>query len=91
MDVEWDPGRKWSVPYLWGSTGVSVNTSVYPGDINTSDIMFDPPAELEGKINILPEMSDAMSLALFNLGGEYCTEDLEVLSTLDFVLAEADA
>ena len=79
MDVTWDPGRKWSVPYLWGSTGVSVNTKVYGGDINTSDIMFDPPEELVGKINILPEMSDAMSTAIFNMGGDYCTEDLELL------------
>lgn len=31
-DVDWDPGRKYSVPWQWGSTGVAVNTSVYSGD-----------------------------------------------------------
>lgn len=89
LNVEWDPGRKWSVPYLWGSTALSVNTKVYGGDINTSEILFDPPPELEGKINILPEMSDAMSLAMFNVGGDYCTEDLEVLKKVRDKLAAA--
>lgn len=79
VDVPWDQGRKWSVPYLWGSTALAVNTKVYGGDINTSEILFNPPPELAGKVNILPEMSDAMALAIFNMGGEYCTEDLELL------------
>ena len=36
MNVAWDEGRKLSVPFQWGSTGVSVNTKVYGGDINLS-------------------------------------------------------
>ena len=35
-DVSWDPGRQYSAPWQWGSTGVSVNTKYYKGDINTS-------------------------------------------------------
>ncbi len=78
-DVEWDPGRTHTIPWQWGSTGVAVNTSVYSGDINTSDIFLDPPPELQGKINVVPEMSDIMGLAILNAGGELCTEDLDVL------------
>ena len=37
-DVAWDPGRRYSVPWQWGTTGVGVNRSVYKGDINTSAI-----------------------------------------------------
>ena len=29
VDVEFDPGRKYTVPWQWGSTGVSVDTAVY--------------------------------------------------------------
>ncbi|WP_299416002.1 extracellular solute-binding protein [uncultured Sulfitobacter sp.] len=78
-DVEWDEGRKFSVPWQWGSVGIAVNTSVYSGDVNTSELFLNPPDELVGKINIVPEMTDVMNMAIFNVGGEACTEDLTVL------------
>ncbi|MEY8117280.1 extracellular solute-binding protein [Falsihalocynthiibacter sp. BN13B15] len=79
VNVPWDEGRTHTVPWLWGTTAVAVNTADYSGDINTSDIFLDPPAELIGKVNVVPEMSDVMALAIFNVGGEACTEDLDVL------------
>jgi spermidine/putrescine transport system substrate-binding protein len=78
-DVPWDPGRAYTVPWQWGSTGVAVNSDAYSGDINTSAIFMDPPEELIGKVNVTPEMNDVMSLALMYVGGEACTEDTEVL------------
>ncbi|MEX2520536.1 MAG: extracellular solute-binding protein [Paracoccaceae bacterium] len=74
-DVDWDPGRKYSVPWQWGTTGVAVNKSVYSGDPNTSSIFMDPPEELVGKVNVVPEMQDVISLALMYVGGEPCTTD----------------
>ncbi|HMO09773.1 MAG TPA: extracellular solute-binding protein [Paracoccaceae bacterium] len=79
MGVEWDEGRKWSIPWQWGSTGVAVNTSVYSGDINTSAVWIEVPDELKGKMNVVPEMMDILTLATLYYGGEACTEDLEVL------------
>ena len=79
MDVPWDPGRNYSVPWQWGSTGVAVNSDAYSGDINTSAIFLDPPAELVGKVNVTPEMNDILSLAIMYVGGQPCTEDTEVL------------
>jgi spermidine/putrescine transport system substrate-binding protein len=78
-DVEWDPGRTHSVPWQWGTVGMAVNTAAYGGDINTSDIILDPPPELQGSINVVPEMIDIITLAIMNVGGEPCTEDLEIL------------
>ena len=78
-DVEWDPGREWTVPWQWGTTGVAVNTSVYDGDINTSAIWLDPPEELVGKVNVVPEMQDVINLAILYEGGQPCTTDREVL------------
>ena len=49
VDVALDPGRHYSVPWQWGTTGVTVNTSVYKGDLNTSAIFLDPPEELVGQ------------------------------------------
>ncbi len=79
MDVPWDPGRVHTVPWQWGTTGIAVNTKVYGGDPNTSAVFLDVPDELKGKINVVPEMNDIISLALWYVGGEPCTEDTEVL------------
>ncbi len=78
-DVPWDPGRHYTVPWQWGTTGVAVNTKAYAGDPNTSAIFLDPPAELVGKVNVVPEMADVMALSIMYAGGQPCTEDLDVL------------
>ena len=88
-DVEWDPGREWTVPWQWGTTGVAVNTSVYDGDINTSAVWLDPPEELVGKVNVVPEMQDVVNLAILYVGGQPCTTDKEVLRAARDKLMEA--
>jgi spermidine/putrescine transport system substrate-binding protein len=89
VNVEWDPGRHYTVPWLWGLTGIGVNTKVYSGDINTSAIFLDPPAELVGKINVAPEMNDVMFASIRYMGGKWCTDDKEVLKKVHDKLKEA--
>ncbi len=79
LDVSWDPGRSYTIPWQWGTTGMAVNTAVYKGDVNTSDIFLKVPDELKGKINVVPEMTDIVNLAVMWVGGEPCSEDTEVL------------
>ncbi len=84
VDPKWsnpgfDPGRHYTAPWQWGTVGVTVNRDFYKGDINTSAILFNPPKELKGKINIVPEMNDIMALAVHYVGGETCTNDMMVL------------
>jgi len=89
VDVEFDPGRKYTVPWQWGTVGITVNTSVYSGDINTAALVFDPPEELKGKINVVPEMNDVMGLAIKYAGGEQCTDDREKLKEVRDILQAA--
>ncbi len=89
VNVEWDAGRHYSVPWLWGLTGVGVNTSLYKGDVNTSAIFLDPPPELVGKINVAPEMNDVMYTAIKYMGGKWCTDDKDVLVKVRDKLKEA--
>jgi len=89
VDVAFDPGRHYSVPWQWGTTGVLVDTAVYSGDPNTSAIFLDPPAELVGKINVVPEMGDVIDLAVRYFGGQPCTSDMEVLRKVRDKLVEA--
>ncbi|QOL80816.1 extracellular solute-binding protein [Pseudooceanicola spongiae] len=89
MDVHFDPGRKFSIPWQIGATGIAVNTDEYSGDINTSAIFLDTPPELVGKVNVTPEMNDIMSLALWYVGGEPCSEDPEKLKAARDALIKA--
>ncbi len=79
MDVAWDPNRAYTIPWQWGTTGIAVNTAVYSGDINTSEIFLNVPEELKGKINVVPEMNDVVNMAVMWAGGTSCSEDPEVL------------
>lgn len=86
---EFDPGRKYSVPWAWGSVGVVVNTDLYKGDINTWAIIFDTPDELKGKVNVVPEMNDVMHAAIVYNGGKLCSDDKEILKKARDTLVKA--
>jgi spermidine/putrescine transport system substrate-binding protein len=79
VNVDYDMGRHYTVPWQWGTVGVAVNTDVYKGDINSWSIIFNVPSELKGKINVVPEMSDVMYAAIKYNGGTLCTGDKEIL------------
>ncbi|MBP9183724.1 MAG: extracellular solute-binding protein [Fuscovulum sp.] len=89
LDVPFDPGRKSSIPYQWGSTGFSVNRDVYQGDISSLAILFDPPAELQGKINVLDSQGEVLALGSIYLGIPQCTQDREQLKALNDMLLNA--
>jgi spermidine/putrescine transport system substrate-binding protein len=89
VDVPYDPGRKFSVPWQWGTVGVVVNSKHYDGDINTWKVVFDPPDQLKGKINIVPEMNDMIYAAIKYVGGKHCDGDKEVLKKARDVLVAA--
>ncbi|MCD2179516.1 extracellular solute-binding protein [Rhizobium sp. C1] len=91
VDVAWDKGRHYTVPYVWGTTGVMVNTKVYKGDLNTAAIIFDPPPELKGKINVVPSMNEVLDMAINYVGGEACTTDKAILKKAHDKLMEAKA
>ncbi len=75
VDVYWDPGRHYSVPWHWGTTSFQINTDAYGGDIHTLSILFDPPEELKGRINMLKEVNEVMNMALRYLGLPLCNKN----------------
>jgi len=84
-----DPGWKHSIPYQWGSTSFMVDTAAYGGNIDTTDILFNPPAELSGKINMLDSQGEVMAMASLHLGIPQCSNDRDQLKALDAMLQEA--
>ena len=88
-DPSFDPGRTHSIPYQWGSTSFMVDTATFGGDINTTDILFNPPAELSGKVNMLDSQGEVMAMAALHLGMEQCSTDREKLKALNEMLVSA--
>ena len=89
QEVSFDPGWKHSIPYQWGSTSFSVNRDVYQGDIRTTAMLFDPPPEVQGKINMLDTSGEVLGLASIHLGIPMCTNDRDHLKQLDDLLQNA--
>ncbi len=90
-DPAFDPGRTHSIPYQWGSTSFAVDTAAYDGDINTTDLLFNPPSELAGKINMLDSQGEVMALASLHMGIPQCSADRAQLTALNDMLQEAKA
>ncbi|TMV55097.1 extracellular solute-binding protein, partial [Thioclava sp. BHET1] len=91
MDVYWDKGRHYSVPWQIGTTAFAGDTSKYKGDINSYAILFDPPAELKGKINMLDDMNSTMHAAERYLGLPRCGADKANLKKVNDLLLKAKA
>lgn len=89
LDVDFDPGRHYSVPYQWGSTSFAVSLNAYSGDINTTSILFNPPSELAGRINMLDSQSEVLTYAALDLGIPQCSSDRAQLEALNTLLLEA--
>jgi len=82
----WDPGNKYSIPWHWGITSYQVDTAVYPGVADSLSLLFDPPAELQGKIGMFSSPTEVIALALRSLGKDMCTDDVDTLRAVDALL-----
>ncbi|MGH8351978.1 MAG: extracellular solute-binding protein [Pseudomonas sp.] len=71
----WDPQGAYSVPFIWGTTSVVVNTATYKGPLDSYALLYRPPVELQGKINMLDSVSDMVDMASLYLGLPLCSED----------------
>jgi spermidine/putrescine transport system substrate-binding protein len=61
----WDPQLQWSVPYMWGATGIAYQASLNPAVRRWRDL-WDP--RLAGKITMLDDVSDVLGSTLKMLG-----------------------
>jgi spermidine/putrescine transport system substrate-binding protein len=62
----YDRGNKYSIPYLWGTTGIGVDTSKVKNFDYSWDLLFDE--RFEGKISMLDDIRFGMVPALKKLG-----------------------
>jgi spermidine/putrescine transport system substrate-binding protein len=68
QNVSYDPGRKYSLPWQVGITGIADNSEALGGKKITSvdQLLTDP--ELHGRVTLLTEMQDTVGLTLLDMG-----------------------
>lgn len=87
IDVFWDRGLNYGVPYLWGTTSLAVDTAAYDGDANTLKLLFEPPPQLQGRIGIIS--AAVIEAAWRYLGKPQCSGGAEDLASLRQLLTGA--
>ena len=66
LDRDFDPGNKYSVPYMWGTVGIVYNKTMVNGEITSWNDLWDP--QYEGQIFMMNSVRDSMAVALMTLG-----------------------
>lgn len=87
LDLPFDPGNQYSVPYLWGSTGIGVNTRFVREPVESWDILWDP--KYRGRIAMLNDPREVFGVALKRLGYSANTRELDALQEArDLLIAQ---
>lgn len=56
-----------------------MDSDIYGGDINTYGILFEPPADLQGKIGMFKGSGEVTAMAEIYLGHSRCNENPEYM------------
>ena len=83
LDLDFDPGNQYSVPYQWGTIGIGYNTEAVGEDITSWEQMFD----YDGPVSWLEDIRAMMGVALLMLGHDPNTSDPEeVAAARDYLI-----
>jgi spermidine/putrescine transport system substrate-binding protein len=81
----WDPGLRWSMPYMWFGTGIAFNRSVVPAPRAWADL-WSP--RLKGRLTMLDDPEDVIGACLRKLGLPFGSTDPEELHRAERALVE---
>ena len=72
-DPSYDPGNRFSVPYMWGTLGYLYNTEMVDEELSSWSALFDE--KYAGNVIMMNSMRDSIGLALKYLGYSMNTRD----------------
>src|SRR6187200_684566 len=67
QDATFDPGRKHSIPYMWGTLGIGYRKSKVQEPVDSWKVVLDEP-KYAGRISLLGDASNVIGSALKYLG-----------------------
>jgi spermidine/putrescine-binding protein len=66
LDQAFDPGNQYSLPWVWGTTGIGYNKEKAGGEIDSWSVLFDE--KHQGRILMLEDTREVIAAALKSLG-----------------------
>jgi spermidine/putrescine transport system substrate-binding protein len=88
MNASFDPGRKFSLPYMWGTVGIGYRISKVEGAPDSWKWLFDDQ-KYAGKVAVLGDQEHAIGGALKYLGYSYNSTNMEELTKAKDLLIAA--
>jgi len=90
INLDWDPGRKYSIPWAIGQTALAYYPDKVGGEINDVNAIFDP--KYAGKVTILSEWRDSVGLTMLGMGYNPTTgTEAQMLEAVDKIGKARDA
>jgi spermidine/putrescine transport system substrate-binding protein len=87
MDVYFDPGRLYSAPYMYGTTGIAYDPTKTGGEITSWTDFFDPNSPAAGKIGTLNDQVEVIHAALRAVGSQPCSTNRDDYIQVEELLA----
>ncbi len=89
-DPDFDPGRKFSVPWQGGFAGIAWNKEAIPGGISSVADLWD--SSLKGRVGVLSEMRDTMGCIMLDEGVDIAGDwgDEEYTAAIEVLRKQVD-
>ena len=84
-DAQFDPGRKFSLPYMWGTLGIGYRKSAVNGTPDSWKVLLDSD-EYAGAISVLGDQSNVLGAALKYLGYSWNSTNAQELKQAEDLL-----
>lgn len=85
QDAAFDPGRKYTMPYMWGTIGIGYRKSKVAEPPTSWKVVFDSD-QYSGRIALLSEATTMIGLALKYLGHSYNSTDPAEIAAAEALL-----
>lgn len=86
LDLSFDPGNVYSVPYMWGTVGILYNTALVDDPVDSWDILWNE--KYAGKILMYDSLRDTIGITLLKLGLDINTRNEADILAAQEVLIE---
>ncbi|MEA5049175.1 MAG: spermidine/putrescine ABC transporter substrate-binding protein [Eubacteriales bacterium] len=87
LDLSFDPGNTYSVPYMWGTVGILYNTTMVSDPVDSWNILWDE--KYSGEILMYDSMRDTIGITLKKLGYDINTRnEADILAAEEALIAQ---
>ena len=87
LDLSFDPGNTYSVPYMWGTVGILYNTTMVSEPVTSWNVLWEE--QYKGKILMYDSVRDSIGITLCKLGYSLNTRDeAQVLAAQEALIAQ---